>query len=110
MSFSGSTKARRFAMDGQLAALFVGLRKQVQEPAEQRAVEMAHTHCAAALRDAPIDGDITFDVSGSFNNDGTGALTLKYSIGPHIDDRPPAEVAAEAAAPVDEESVAAPDA
>lgn len=103
MSWSGKTKARKFAAPGELGALFAQCRAQSADSPTGRAIlgDLAES-VNRALNLTPHDCDITVETGGHVATDGlSGNFTVTFSFGPHVMPTPVAPIVSDAVPPTD---------
>lgn len=90
MSWSGKTKARRFAAPGEIAALFASCKAMSSDsPLGQAFLNALGSLVGDSLAKTPHDGDITVETYGHVSPDGfTGDFTLRFTFGPHVMPQP----------------------
>ena len=103
MSWSGKTKARRFAAPGEIAALFASCRAMSGDsPLGQSFLNALGSIVNDAVAKTPHDGDITVETYGHVPPDGlSGSFTVTFSFGPHVMPTPVAPIVSDAVPPTD---------
>lgn len=93
MSWSVTTKARKFAAPGEIKAAFALARKQASgSPMSQTVIGLHERTVEDFLGQTPHDCDLGVSSSGHFEvGSGFGNARLELSVGAHVAPPPPAE-------------------
>jgi hypothetical protein len=95
MSFRVIVAGRRFAIDGEFRAAVRAQQEMLRHsetgggPLATRSLGVLVSAVDELLLTAPHDCDVRVDVGGEREADGTGAVSLKLTIAPHV--APPVE-------------------